>query len=50
MSRLLHLQFQKIFSDAPEYAGRKIVFEITVKTVAQPNVPMITDTYAKGIL
>ena len=45
--KVVTLTVPEDFSDAPEYAGRKIVFEITVKTVAQPNVPMITDTYAK---
>ena len=35
------------FTDAAEYAGRKIVFEITMQQVAQPNVPMITDAYVK---
>lgn len=44
--KVVTLTVPEDFSDAPEYAGRKIVFEITVKTVAQPNVPMITDTYA----
>lgn len=35
------------FSSAPDYAGRKIVYEITMKKVEQPNVPMITDGYVK---
>ncbi len=35
------------FSSASEYAGRKIVYEISMKTVEQPNVPMITDGYVK---
>jgi len=29
------------------YAGAKVVFEVTVQTVAQPNVPMITDAYVQ---
>ena len=29
------------------YAGAKAVFELSVQTVAQPNVPMITDAYVK---
>ncbi len=35
------------FTMAQEYAGSKIVFEITVNYVQAPNVPMITDAYVK---
>jgi len=35
------------FTMAQEYAGSKIVFEITMGTVQSPNVPMITDAYVK---
>ena len=29
------------------YAGTKVVFELTVQTVSQPNVPMLTNAYVK---
>ena len=35
------------FTMAQEYAGSRIVFEITANYVQAPNVPMITDTYVK---
>ena len=35
------------FEDAPEYAGSRIVYNITMKKVEQPNVPMITDAYVQ---
>lgn len=33
--------------DAEDYAGSRIVYDITMKSVEQPNVPMITDAYAQ---
>lgn len=35
------------FTDEPEYAGRKIVYDITVAMVEAPVVPQITDAYVK---
>ena len=29
------------------YAGTKVVFELTMQTVSQPNVPMLTNAYVK---
>lgn len=45
--KIVTLTVPSNFSSAPEYAGRRIVYEITMKTVEQPNVPMITDGYVK---
>lgn len=45
--KVVTLTVPEDFTDAAEYAGRKIVFEITMVEVAQPNVPMITDAYVK---
>lgn len=46
-TKVVVLTVPEDFEDAPEYAGSKIVYEITMKTVEQPNVPMITDAYVK---
>lgn len=35
------------FETAAEYAGKRIVYEISVDSVKQANVPMVTDAYAK---
>ncbi len=46
-------QTKVLIVDIPEdyssdlYKGMKVVFEITMQTVAQANVPMITDAYVK---
>lgn len=45
--KVVTLTVPENFSSASDYAGRKIVYEITMKTVEQPNVPMITDGYVK---
>ena len=46
-SKVAILEVPESFSSAPEYAGSKIVFEITVTAVQQPLVPMVTDAYVK---
>lgn len=46
-TKVVTLTVPETFQDAPEYAGRKIVFEITMNAVEQPNVPMITDAYVQ---
>jgi trigger factor len=46
-TKIVTLTVPENFSDEPEYAGRKIVYEITMKLVEQPNVPMITDAYVQ---
>lgn len=46
-SKVVTLTVPENFKDAEEYAGRKIVFEITMNMVKQPNVPMITDAYVQ---
>lgn len=46
-TKIVTLKVPDNFSNAPDYAGSRIVYEITMKTVEQPNVPMITDSYAK---
>lgn len=45
--KIVILTVPENFTMAQEYAGSKIVFEITVNYVQAPNVPMITDTYVK---
>lgn len=45
--KIVILTVPENFTMAQEYAGSKIVFEITVNQVQAPNVPMITDTYVK---
>ena len=45
--KIVILTVPEDFTMAQEYAGSKIVFEITVNDVQAPNVPMITDTYVK---
>lgn len=45
--KIVTLTVPEDFEDAAEYAGRKIVFEITMNSVQQPNVPMITDAYVQ---
>lgn len=46
-TKIITLTIPTDFSNAPDYAGRRIVYEIAMKTVEQPNVPMITDSYVK---
>ena len=46
-TKVVTLKVPDNFQDEPEYSGRKIVYEITMKKVEQPNAPMITDTYVK---
>ncbi len=46
-TKIVTLTVPQNFSSASEYAGRRIVYEITMKKVEQPNVPMITDGYVK---
>lgn len=46
-TKVVTLTVPENFTDAEEYAGRKIVFDITMKKVAQPAIPMITDAYVK---
>lgn len=46
-TKVITLKVPDNFKDEPEYSGRKIVYEITMKKVEQPNAPMITDTYVK---
>jgi len=46
-TKIVTLTVPQNFPSASEYAGRRIVYEITMKKVEQPNVPMITDGYVK---
>lgn len=46
-TKVVVLKVPENFEDAPEYAGSKIVYEITMTKVEQPNVPMITDAYVQ---
>ncbi len=46
-TKIVTLTVPENFKDGEEYSGRKIVYEITVKNVEQPNAPMITDAYVK---
>lgn len=46
-TKVITLTVPDNFSDEPEYAGRKIVYDITMNKVEQPNVPMITDAYVQ---
>lgn len=46
-TKVVTLTVPEDFEDEPEYAGRKIVYEINMTTVEQPNVPMVTDAYVK---
>lgn len=46
-TKIVVLMVPEDFEDAPEYAGSKIVYEINMTKVEQPNVPMITDAYVQ---
>ena len=46
-TKVVILTVPEDFEDAPEYAGSRIVYNITMKKVEQPNVPMITDAYVQ---
>ena len=45
--KVVTLKVPNNFTQVAEYAGSKIVYEITVQAVNQPNVPMITDAYVQ---
>ncbi len=47
--KIITLQIPENFSD-DTYAGNRIVYEITMKSVNQPIVPMITDAYVQEYL
>lgn len=46
-TKVVVLTVPEDFEDAEEYAGSRIVYDITMNKVEQPNVPMITDAYAQ---
>lgn len=46
-TKVVTLTVPEEFEEEPEIAGRRIVFDITMTKVGQPDVPMITDAYAK---
>lgn len=46
--KIVQLVVPETFTQAAEYAGKKIVFEITMTKLEQANVPMITDAYVKA--
>ena len=46
-TKVVTLTVPENFTDEPEYSGRKIVFDISMTLVEQPNAPMITDSYVK---
>lgn len=46
-TKVVTLQVPENFQEEQEYSGRKIVYEITMNKVEQPNAPMITDAYVK---
>lgn len=46
-TKIVTLTVPESFTQEPEYAGKRIVYEITMKTVEQPLIPMITDAYVK---
>ncbi len=46
-TKVTQLVVPETFTTASEYAGKKIVFEITMTKLEQANVPMITDAYVK---
>lgn len=45
-TKVVTLQFSENYSDET-YAGARIVFDVSVSAVEQPNIPMITDAYVK---
>ena len=47
-TKIAQLVVPETFTQASEYAGKKIVFEITMTKIEQPNVPMITDAYVQA--
>jgi trigger factor len=46
-TKVVQLTVPETFTTASEYAGKKIVFEITLTKLEQSVVPMITDAYVK---
>lgn len=45
--KIVTLTVPEGIQDADEYANKRIVYEITMKKIEQPIVPMVTDAYAK---
>ena len=45
--KIVQLVVPEDFTQAAEYAGKKIVFEITMTKLEQATTPMITDAYVK---
>lgn len=46
-TKIVTLTVPESFAQETQYAGKRIVYEITMKAVEQPIVPMITDAYVK---
>lgn len=46
-SKIITLTVPENYEDNIDYAGKRIVYEISVSDVKQPNVPMLTDAYVK---
>lgn len=46
-TKVVTLTVPNPFTDEPDYAGKRIVYDITVDSVEGPVVPQITDSYAK---
>ena len=46
-TKIVTLQIPEDFSQDADYAGKRIVYEITMNKVEQGTVPMITDAYVK---
>lgn len=46
-TKVVQLLVPETFAEASEYAGKKIVFDITMTKLEQANVPMVTDAYVQ---